>query len=54
MPYILHYNTLHFCTRIVVSHRDNLAPQESEVQKALRDREERLVISEELDQLASG
>lgn len=54
MPYFLHYNTLHFWTWIVVSHRDNLAPQESEVQKALRDREERLVIWAELDQLASG
>lgn len=34
-------------------HRDNQAPQESGVQRAHRDREERLVIWAELDQLAS-
>lgn len=36
------------------SHRDKQAPLESEVQKALRDREERLVTQADLDQLASG
>lgn len=54
MPYFLLYITFNFCTWIVVSRRDNLAPLESEVRKALRDREERLVIWAELDQLASG
>lgn len=46
----------HVCilTVLGVFHRDNLAPQESGVQRAHRDREERPVIRAELDQLASG
>lgn len=38
---------------MVVFHRDNLVPLESGVLRAHRDREERLVIREELEQLAS-
>lgn len=39
---------------MAVFHRDNLAQQESGVQRVHRDKEERLVTWAELDQLAKG
>ncbi len=51
---VFYYTIYYHYLLVIVFHRDNLAQQESGVQRAHRDREERPVTWAELDQLASG